>query len=43
MTALGDVLRKKGKDLVKNKASTAIQSLGGHYNISAGSKLSKYT
>jgi len=43
MTALGDVLRKKGKDLVKNKASTAIQSLGGHYNVSGGSKLSKYT
>ena len=43
MTSLGDALRKKGTDLFKNKASTAIQSLGGHYNVSGGSKLSKYT
>ena len=43
VTSLGDALRKKGADLVKNKASTAIQSLGGHYNISGGSKMSKYT
>jgi len=44
MTALGDVLRKKGKDLVKAKAAAAVDSLSaGHYNISGGSKLSKYT
>jgi len=43
MTGLGDVLRKKGKDLVKAEASAAVDSLCGKYNISGGSKMSKYT
>jgi len=43
VTSLGDSLRKKGADLVKNKTAAAIDSLGGRYNISGGSKMSKYT
>ena len=47
LSGLGDALKKRGVGMVKSQAKSAIDSavngLGGHYNYSAGSRLSKYT
>ena len=46
LTSLGSVMKKKGRKFVKNKldSATASMSVGGSYQMSAGSKgrLSKY-
>jgi hypothetical protein len=42
LTGYGDVMKKKGKNILNKKISQATDGVGGKYNISGGSKLSKY-